>query len=627
MMESLRNFLTGPRLIIVVLVCALPFVFLGTSSLTTAFENSYGTINGENISETDFSVASNRAVQRFKGLYGDDVDFSSLDNNIQLEFIKQELVILKTLQSNAKSLGFSNIVSEREAKKNIIKDPQFQIDGVFNEGVFEAQVNSNGFTKESYIELMTDLYASEIFRRSISDNDFVTKQEINDFANILEKRSDINFLKISLEGLKNEIVNTLDELQEFYQNNQFLFFSDEMRSFKYIEINQDDYIDKVEIPEGFLESSYEQYLSDNQNNAQIRFAHIMIEKNNYETNELAFDSIKNVEGLLADGNNFSDLASEFSEDFVTKDIGGDLDYFEEGIFPVEFEDALRKLELDQTSNIIELEDTLHILKVTEINTIEPLSKEDVIANTKAELVETESFALMKDDYDLIEQLLFENVQIEEIAEEFSKEILISEEYSQNNYDFDNSNTEIKNYIFSPETALNKPYLFESSDNLLVISVDEIMESKLQNFSEVADSVSTLLTDNKAKEKINLIGQEIISIYDASEREKFIGTYKYITSDSFIDIKRFSSLIPQDVLNAIFKSTEGSELNIESSSGDRYIVNVLSFNDPSEDELLNVYSQYELFGKETMNYKMSDIINEDLFRKANVNLNEIIFNTN
>ncbi len=627
MMESLRNFLTGPRLIIVVLVCALPFVFLGTSSLTTAFENSYGTINGENISETDFSVASNRAVQRFKGLYGDDVDFSSLDNNIQLEFIKQELVILKTLQSNAKSLGFSNIVSEREAKKNIIKDPQFQIDGVFNEGVFEAQVNSNGFTKESYIELMTDLYASEIFRRSISDNDFVTKQEINDFANTLEKKSDINFLKISLEGLKNEIVNTLDELQEFYQNNQFLFFSDEMRSFKYIEINQDDYIDKVEIPEGFLESSYEQYLSDNQNNAQIRFAHIMIEKNNYETNELAFDSIKNVEGLLADGNNFSDLASEFSEDFVTKDIGGDLDYFEEGIFPVEFEDALRKLELDQTSNIIELEDTLHILKVTEINTIEPLSKEDFIANTKAELTETESFALMKDDYDLIEQLLFENVQIEEIAEVFSQEILISEEYSQNNYDFDNSNTEIKNYIFSPETALNNPYLFESSDKLLVISVDEIMESKLQNFSEVADSVSTLLTDNKAKEKINLIGQEIISIYDASEREKFIGTYKYITSDSFIDIKRFSSLIPQDVLNAIFKSTEGSELNIESSSGDRYIVNVMSFNDPSEDELLNVYSQYELFGKETMNYKMSDIINEDLFRKASVNLNEIIFNTN
>ena len=159
-------------------------------------------------------------------------------------------------------------------------------------------------------------------------------------------------------------------------------------------------------------------------------------------------------------------------------------------------------------------------------------------------------------------------------------------------------------------------------------LDDICFVKTKVIKDTTISLSsTLLTDNKAKEKINLIGDEIISISDVSEKEKFVGTYKYITSDSFIDIKRFSSLIPQDVLNIIFKSNEGSELNVESSNGDRYIVNVMSFKDPSEDELLNVYSQYELFGKETMNYKMSDIINEDLFRKANVNLNEIIFNTN
>ena len=48
-MESLRNFLTGPRLIFIVLVCALPFVFLGTGSLTGAFGGSFGSINGEDV--------------------------------------------------------------------------------------------------------------------------------------------------------------------------------------------------------------------------------------------------------------------------------------------------------------------------------------------------------------------------------------------------------------------------------------------------------------------------------------------------------------------------------------------------------------------------------------------------
>ena len=59
MLESLRNFLTGPRLFIVIACCALPFVFLGTSSLSTAFGGSLGTINGEDVSETVENIASN----------------------------------------------------------------------------------------------------------------------------------------------------------------------------------------------------------------------------------------------------------------------------------------------------------------------------------------------------------------------------------------------------------------------------------------------------------------------------------------------------------------------------------------------------------------------------------------
>ncbi len=627
MMESLRNFLTGPRLIIVVLVCALPFVFLGTSSLATTSGASFGTINGESISETDFNLATNRAAQRFEGLYGDQFEFSSLDENIQLEFVKQELIILKSLLSNAKSLGFVNDISEKEAKKNIINDPQFQIEGVFNEGVFGAQVNANGFTKDSYIDLMTDLYASEIYRKSISEIQFVTQQEVNNLATALERKSDIKFAKINLDGLKSEIVNTPDELEEYYQNNQFLFFSDEQRNFQYIEIKQDEYINKVEIPVGYLESEYQQYLQNSENNAQIRFAHIMIDKNNYDSNQLALESIKNVEGLLQQGSNFSDLAKEYSEDFVTKDIGGDLEYFEEGIFPVEFEDEIKELELNQISKIVELEDTLHILKITEKNIEEPLPKDDVISNIKNELLETESFALMKDDYDQIDQLVLENATLEEIAATYSKEILYSGNQSLQDYDFYNDNSEIKDYIFSPDTSLNAPYLFESIDSIVIVSLKGITQSELQEFSKVSSKVSSMLTESKSKEKIILIENEIIAIEDEIEREKFINTYSYITSDSFVDIKRFSSLIPSDVLNVIFKSSEGSELTIESSNGDRYIVNILNFKDPTVDELQNVNSRYQSFGEETMSFKMTDIINEDLFGKAKLNLNDVVFNSN
>ena len=93
MLESLRNFLTGPRLFIVIAACALPFVFLGSTSLLNQTSTSLGSVNGETVTESDFQVASNITIQRFKTIYGEDFDFSMLDEDIQLSQIKNELKI------------------------------------------------------------------------------------------------------------------------------------------------------------------------------------------------------------------------------------------------------------------------------------------------------------------------------------------------------------------------------------------------------------------------------------------------------------------------------------------------------------------------------------------------------
>ena len=115
-MESLRNFLTGPRLIFIVLLCALPFVFLGTGSLTSMFGGSFGSINGEDVTENDLQLASNTAVQRFKSIYGEEFDFDMLSEEVRSESIKQELIVQKVLQAEARSLGLFNKNTISEAK-------------------------------------------------------------------------------------------------------------------------------------------------------------------------------------------------------------------------------------------------------------------------------------------------------------------------------------------------------------------------------------------------------------------------------------------------------------------------------------------------------------------------------
>tara|TARA_B100001250_G_scaffold347134_1_gene317246 strand:- start:4542 stop:6413 length:1872 start_codon:yes stop_codon:yes gene_type:complete len=623
-MESLRNFLTGPRLIIVILVCALPFIFLGTSSIGSVFGVSFGTINGEDVSEMDMQIASNSAVLRFKSVYGDEFDFDMLDEEFQMESIKQELIVQKVLQSGAKSMGFYNDNTVDRAKKGIIQNPQFQIEGIFDEDVFEAQVNSNGYTKDVYIDLMASLIASELYRSSLSLFNFVTEYELVELATLLEKKSNIKFTKISFEGLKNELVNTSEELIEYYKNNEILFFSQEERSFKYIVLDQSDYKDKVEIPEGYIENAYDNYILNFENTSQTRISHIMIDKNNYDSLDLALEAIQEVETLLADGGNFFDIASEYSEDLVTEDIGGDLEYFEKDIFPVEFEEAIKDLNLNEITDIVELEDTFHILKVTEINIQEPLPEEQIKSELTNELIETESLALMNDDFDLLQEMILDGDSIEAISNNLSIEVSTTDLYTETNYNFYINNSEIKDYLFSVDSNLDEPYTIELNDKVILLSINSISEPFLMPYEKVAEDVAYLLSQSKAEEKIFFMEDELKSIESSDDILTFINSYNYVTQDEFVDVKRYSSLLPQEVLNEIFKSMPGLTISVDAANGDKYIVEIIKFDQPTESEINEAIEQYDSFGQDRFASKMTEIINEDAFQSARVNLKDNVF---
>ena len=608
---------------LVVLVCALPFVFLGTSSLSTAFTGSFGSINGEDVTEADINMASNSAVSRFKSIYGEDFEFDMLDEETKGQLIKQELVSQKVLLSQARSLGFINETSIEEAKKSIVQTPQFQIDGVFNQDVYEAQVNSNGYTKEGYIDLITDMYASEVYRNSLVTSNFVTQNEVYEIAGLLEQTSDIEFTKISFEGLKNEIVNTNEELTDYYNDNQIQFYSEEQRNFSYILLDPVDYESKVQVPDGYIQTAYDAYLLKNEASAQIRISHIMVEKNNYDSRDSAYAIISEVQNLISEGEDFNKLAMEYSDDIVTKENGGDLEYFEQDVFPIEFEDAITDLALNETSKIVELEDTFHIIKITEINSQEPLSEDQIKDDLTNELIQTESFALMQDDFSELEDMIYNNTSISEIAANLSKTKNTSEHYSINNFDFFIDDLQIKDYLFSLDSQVGEIHAIEIANTILVMSIDEIIEPTLISYENIKDKVEALLTESKAIDKIELMDIELNSIEDKSDKSAFIEAYSFISSDEFIDVKRYSSLLPREVLTNIFNESAGKVISVNANNGDKYMINIIDFKKPSEADIVEIIEQYEAFADESISNRISNIVNEDVFEKAKVKLQNVL----
>ena len=624
MMETLRNFLTGPRLFIVIAACALPFVFLGTGSLGSTFNNSLGTINGENVTQTDYQIAGNMASQRLKSIYGDNFELNDLDEEFKNNQIKQELIAQKVLLSESRKLGFINNVTQNQSKKEIIANSSFHADGRFDENIYEAQVNANGYTKESYLDVVTNMLATDLYRQAIASNNFITNKELVELTSLLEQSANIDFLKIDYQKLRNEIINSEDEIRDYYDANKVNFYSNEARSFKYFIISSDDYASSVQIPEDYVENEYANYLALNNQNKQIRFSHIMLEKSKYDSPEIALEKVSTVLDQLKSGEDFSILASKYSDDMVTKDIGGDLEYFDADVFPSEFNEAINKLALNEYSDIIELDETYHILKVTELSLNEVIPLSDMQSQFIDNLVSSESIALMNDDYNLIDEKIFNNDSFQSIADTLSKDIQTSENVSKESFEFLIDDSRIKDYIFSPETSIGNSYAISMDNSIVVLSLSKIIEPQLMEYEKVRELAQDYLLSDKAVEKLSLISQEITEANAEGELNKFIEPYDFISQESFIDIKRYSSLLPQEVTSKIFEGSVGDPLKVSARSGDMYHVTIKSFNKLDDESISDIIEQYKGFAEERSASTLTTIINQDLFNNARVNLNTVIF---
>jgi parvulin-like peptidyl-prolyl isomerase len=624
MLESLRNFLTGPRLVIVIAACTLPFVFLGSTSLLNQDTTRLGSVNGETVTESDFQVASNITIQRFKTLYGEDFDFSLLDEATQLNQIKNELIVQKSLLSEARSLGLINSSTRKLAMEEIISNPMFQMDGRFNEGIYEAQVNSNGYTKESYIKLMTDLVATELYRSSLSSEPFSTKNEVAEIASLLEQTVNVNFIKIDSEKLNASITNTKDELEDFYNENEFIFYSDEKRKFEYILLTPDDYKSKVVIPSNFINDSYDDYLLKATERNQIRISHIMIDKVNYESDGDAYNAMQEIESKLLNGSSFIDLASEYSDDPVSKDNGGDLEYFSPDFFDEKFGEAIKDLKLNDISNIVELDTSFHILKVTEYQKAEILSFDEMKDSITSNLIDSESLALMKDDYDLAYDLIDSNSSMTSISNSLSAEITETDFITLSNFKTDIDDSRVKDYIFAPDTQINMPFAIDLDESILVVSLKEISEPYLKSLESVSLVANEMLSSNKGKEKQSMLSEEIKLSKLDNTVDDFISAYPYVTKDNFININRYSSLMPQEIISEVFKQSEGNNITLLSNNNDTYIIDITSVNEPSEEAVAELVEQYGDFSKELISNKISEVVSDEVFNTANVKLNNIIF---
>ena len=615
MLESLRSFLSGKTLLIFVTIMAIPFVFFGSTAVGTIF-TTYGKVNGLEVSQADLNAANNTVNQRLLETYGDDFSTDLIPEDMLLEMVKEEIISAKTFLSQTRDMGI--LVSEDDAKNQIMLSPNFQTGGQFDEIAFETAIRTQGFTPNDYITTVREGMAKNYLIDSISSSFFTLDSEILNLAKLIEQERDITFTKIDFNTLKSTVQADLVEAQEYYATNSINFYSDEERSMNYIMLNNDDYRSSVQVPENYLEEAYEDYVQRIAMRSEKRASHIMVDLMNYESKDDALKIITLAQDELNSGKDFNEVVISYSEDIISKELEGDIGYSSGDVFPEEFENALSNMSQGQVSDILfsDATNSFHILKLTEINEEAANSFEDMKDNLLEELVSAESIALMDEDRDIIDNAILDNLTLDEVASSLGYEIKTSKNLTIENFDFEVQDSQIMQTLFSIPPGFNSPEVVELEAGMIVMGINIIKEASLLPFELVAESALDLVKDEKAL-ALSLSVQS-----NLKNDPDFDTSASYLSKDNFVGVKRFSSLLPAEVLQKAFISPVAEQFQISASNGDSYLITVNSVKSPDDEFLESLVEEYKEFSKSQVSNKMATLIFDELRNSAKVNLQNL-----
>ena len=489
MLESFRSNMKGVALGITILI-AVVFIFSGTGTvfLANSSNGAVASVGETEISEFDLLRSISNQKQQILE-QNPDLDTSLISDDMlrpaALERLIRREVLVQTAQKNGLSMSESSINSE------ILNVEGFKTDGKFDQDRYKFVLQNQGYTHASFKQMLNNDLVVQQLISGVSETAFVTEFENQSLASVSEQSRTYYYLTIPVSKYSLEVSVSDNEISDFYQNNPNDFMTEEQLKIDYIELKPEMLADKNAISEEMVQTRFEAELADLDLTESRRVSHILITENN----DTLIDEIN---AKIAANASFESLVSEYSEDFGSASVGGDLGFTSGETFPDSFEEAVMELNIGEVSGPVQTESGIHFIKLTEIQKDEYVY-EDEKARIMEDLANEAVSEIFVEKLEILRELSFNAESLSEVAEDAGLLVKTTDYFPRSGGNGVASYNAVINAAFSDD-VLVEGYASEvlelGDDYFIVIKLNEFKDEELRPLADVKDIINEKLADEK-----------------------------------------------------------------------------------------------------------------------------------
>ena len=579
MLQAIRDKAQGWIAWAIVILISIPFALFGIQEYLGVDSNPpVAKVNGDEITTDQLEQRVRDVRQNMRRALGDAFAPEMFEDALIKPQVLQQMVDEALLRQEAENWNMR--ISDEYVAAYIRALPNLQNGGGFDPGLYEATVRSQGFTKAGFEALVRSELSSRQQEDALKQTVLAPDAYVDAQIRLAAERRTLRFARIPAADYLDPSQVDEAEAQSHYSAHTRDYIQPERAKLAYVLLTAKDLMDRVEADEADLREYFDIHRAELLANQERRVRHILIEsgpEDDQEKRAVAEDILLQ----LRNGEDFAEMAVEYSNDPGSAEDGGDLGWVNRGVMVEPFEDAVFAAARDELVGPVKTEYGYHIILVTDIRGGEEVGFEQVRGQVDKAYRRAQSEELYYDYLERLADLSYETPDsLVPTAESLGLQVMETDWVNRNDRIPELDSPKVMNLVFTDEAVRqgnNSDVIELGVTEAAVVRIREYQEESVLPFEEVQDQVRQDAARALASQKARAAGEDHLSNLQGEKTLTELSATEGWEAREYT-VSRDARNVPAEVLEAAFLlPSEGfpgrAASGVVSAEGDYFLVEV------------------------------------------------------